>query len=494
MSRPVRVRFAPSPSGDLHVGNIRSALFNYAYARHHGGAFVFRVEDTDRQRTTEESYRGLLEDMRWLGFDWDEGPEVGGPHAPYRQSERFDLYAEIAGKLMKDGSAYQCYCTREEVDARNAAAGRPPGYDGHCRTLSQARRAEFEVEGRQPVVRFAMPGTPIEFADLIRGDVRFEPEHVPDYVLVRGDGFPLYTLTNPVDDALMEISHVLRGEDLLPSTPRQIALYDAMIRAGVIDGGVPEFGHLPFVLGQGNQKLSKRNTPEVSLAHLREIGYLPEAVLNYLALLGWSFGDDQELFTLDEMCATFTLDRVSRNPARFDPTKFAVINGVKLRELDHAEFARRVTPFLVRAGLVNDPPTLEQNQTIDAAVPLIAERVSVLTDAVDLLWFLFVDEADFAVEPETAAKQLTESTAPTLAAALDALTPVEPWEAGGIDAALRASLVERLGLKPRVAFGPVRAAATGKRVSPPLFESLELLGRDRTLRRLGAAAGPSEGE
>jgi glutamyl-tRNA synthetase len=484
---PVRVRFPPSPTGDLHVGNIRTALFNWAFARHSGGVFILRIEDTDRARSTAESYRGVLDDLRWLGLSWDEGPEVGGPHAPYRQSERGEIYADVAARLHRAGAAYHCYCTPDEVAARTKAAGRAPGYDGHCRELTDTQVADYRAAARAPALRLRMPDAPIVFDDLIRGEVRFAPEHVPDYVLVRADGFPLYPLVNPVDDALMGVTHVLRGEDLLSSTPRQIALYDALRAAGVLTGPAPVFGHLPFVLGQGNQKLSKRDTPEASLAYCRERGILPEALLNYLALLGWSIGEDRELFTLAEMAEAFTLDRVSRNPARFDPKKLQVINGVKVRELAPAELTRRIMPFLRAAGLVADPPTAEQAAALAAGVPLIQERMSLLTEAVDLLGFLLVDDAAFAVDPPAAQRQLGPAAAPVLAAAVAALEPLPEWTGTGIEAALRTALIDGLGLKPKNAFGPVRVAVTGRTVSPPLFESLELLGRDRSLGRLNAA-------
>ncbi len=483
----VRVRFPPSPTGDLTVGNVRTALFNWAFARHHGGVFILRIEDTDRARSTEDSYRGVLDDLSWLGLTWDEGPEVGGPHEPYRQSERLPIYADVAGRLLDGGAAYRCYCTPEEVEQRAAAAGRPPGYDGHCRELTRAQLSGYDAEGLRPVLRLRMPGTPIAFDDLIRGTVRFEPEHVPDYVLVRADGFPLYPLVNPVDDALMEVSHVLRGEDLLSSTPRQIALYDALRAVGVTSTPTPLFGHLPFVMGEQNTKLSKRNTPEASLAYCREQGFLPEAVLNYLALLGWSIGEDRELFTLEEMAAAFTLERVSRNPARFDPKKLAAINGVKIRELAVADLVGRITPFLRAAGLVADPPTTEQHDLLVAAASHIQGRMQRLTEAVDLLWFALVDEADFRVDEQAAERHLGASAAPVLAAAVDALEPVTPWETALIQAALDPAVIDGLGLSRSKAYTPLRVAVTGRTVSPPLPESMELAGRERTLRRLRAA-------
>ena len=350
----VRVRFCPSPTGSPHVGLARTALFNWAFARHHGGTFVFRIEDTDAARDSQESYDTLLEVMRWLGFDWDEGPEVGGPFGPYRQSERYDIYADVAGKLLAAGRAYHCYCSADELDQRNEKArseGRAPGYDGHCRELTAEQVAAFEAEDRKPVVRFRMPDEAITFDDLVRGDITFQPENVPDYVLVRGNGHPLYTLVNPVDDALMEITHVLRGEDLLSSTPRQLALYDALGEIGVGNGVTPRFGHLPYVMGQGNKKLSKRD-PEASLLSYRERGFLPEGLLNYLALLGWAIAEDRDIFTMDEMVAAFEIDRVNPNPARFDLKKAEAINATHLRALPVEELTARLVPVLQAAELL----------------------------------------------------------------------------------------------------------------------------------------------
>jgi glutamyl-tRNA synthetase len=483
----VRVRFAPSPTGDIHVGNIRTALFNWAFARHAGGTFVFRVEDTDVERSTEASYLGVVDALNWLGLTWDEGPDIGGPYAPYKQSQRGDIYRDVAAKLAASPHAYLCYCTTDEVEARNKVTGRQPGYDNHCRSLTTAEVDAFVALGRTPALRLRMPDRAITFDDLIRGPVTFEPEFVPDYVLVRGDGNPLYTLVNPVDDALMRITHVLRGEDLLSSTPRQIALYEALGSIGVTDGQMPLFGHLPFVMGEGNKKLSKRD-PESSLMLYRERGFLPEALLNYLALVGWSMGEDRELFSLQEMVDAFTLDRVSRNPARFDLKKCEAINGVKIRELSAVELAVRITPFLQKVGLVADPPTSDQVWLLAGAAPLAQERITVLSEAVGMLGFLFVADEAFEPDVEAAAKNLNAEAAPVLAAAVDALEPVERWEADAIKDALETALVAGLGLKPRLAFAPLRVAVTGRTVSPPLFESLELLGRERSLARLRSAA------
>jgi len=484
--RGIRVRFAPSPSGDLHVGNIRTALYDWAFARAKRGTFVLRIEDTDATRVKPEYIASAQETLRWLGLDWDEGPGVGGPFGPYQQSERLDIYAEWLAKFLADGHAYYCYCTPEELQARRQAArqaGGPSGYDGHCRTLTADQVAAYQAEGRRPVVRFRMPEGSTTFTDLIRGDVTFDHAHVPDFVLARGDGAPLYTLAVAVDDVLMKITHVVRGDDLLSSTPRQIAVYRAM---GVPADQVPVFAHLPFVLGPNGQKLSKRNGV-VSINWYREQGFLPEAICNYLALLGWSPGENREEFTLAEMAAEFDLSRVNKNAAQFDMRKLEAINGDKIRALDPGDFAARITPFLARAELVTDPPSASEAALIAAAAPLIQSRISKLSDAVGMLVFLFVDGAGFKVDPEEAARVLTKAAVPTLAAAQKALAGLVPWTFQEIRAALEKALLGELGLKPKAAYAPVRAAVTGRRVSPPLFESMELLGRDKTMARLARA-------
>ncbi len=487
----VRARFCPSPTGNLHLGNVRTALFNWAFARHHHGVFVFRVEDTDAARDSEESYLGLLDSLHWLGLQWDEGPEVGGAFGPYRQSRRFELYAQVATGLQASGLAYRCYCTPDELEARRSmarAAGRSSGYDGHCRELSSGQIAAYEAEGRLPVLRFRMPDTAIAFTDLVRGDVTFEPEHVPDYVIVRANGQPLYTLTNPVDDATMQITHVLRGDDLLSSTPRQIPMHKGLATIGIASGNVPAFGHLPFVLGPGNRKLSKRDSGG-GLAAYRERGFLPEGLLNYLALLGWSIGGDRELFTLQEMAQAFDIARVNPNPAQFDLKKCEAINGIHIRLMSTADLAARLLPYLQSAGLVSDPIADSDSALLLAATPLVQERIAVLSEAVDLLGFLFIDDDAFVVDPDEAAKVLDDNGVDVVRASHAALKEIDTWDTATIESSLRAALVEARGLKPRHAFGPVRVAVTGKRISPPLFESMELLGRDRSLRRLGSIIG-----
>ncbi|BBZ27803.1 glutamate--tRNA ligase [Mycolicibacterium madagascariense] len=476
----VRVRFCPSPTGTPHVGLVRTALFNWAYARHTGGAFVFRIEDTDAARDSAESYAAILDALRWLGLDWDEGPEIGGPHAPYRQSERTEIYRDVIARLLAAGEVYEAYSTAEEVEARHVAAGRNPklGYDNHDRTLTDADRARFVAEGRRPVLRLRMPDEDITWTDLVRGPTTFAAGVVPDFAITRGSGDPLYTLVNPVDDALMNITHVLRGEDILPSTPRQIALYQALMRIGVAER-VPEFAHLPSVLGDGNKKLSKRD-PQSNLFLHRDRGFIPEGLLNYLALLGWGIADDHDLFSLDEMVAAFDVKDVNSNPARFDQKKADAINAEHIRLLDPGDFTARLRDFFVAHG---HGTGLDDAGFAEAAA-LVQTRIVVLSDAWELLKFL--DDASYALDEKSAAKELRADAVPVLDAALAALEGVAQWTTANVEAALKTALLEQLELKPRKAFGPIRVAVTGATVSPPLFESMELLGRDRSLARLRA--------
>ncbi len=479
----VRTRFAPSPTGDLHVGNVRTALYSWAWAKHNNGEFVLRIEDTDRARVTDDAIQSAMDSLRWLGLDWDEGPDVGGPYGPYLQSERLPIYREWVDRFLADGNAYRCYCTQEELDAereRQRAAGEPPGYTGRCRDLTEEQVEAFEVDGRTSVVRFRMPPGSTIVHDTVRGDITFDHANVPDFVLLRANGYPLYNLAAPVDDVLMRITHVVRGDDLLASTPRQIAIYRAM---GVRDEDLPVFTHQPYVLNSDGKALSKRYG-SASISWYRDQGYLPEAVANYLALLGWSPGDDREELTLSDLVSLFSLERVGATAARLDEKKLDSINGDKIRALSLDDFVSRIVPFLRTARLVASPPSPEQVEVIRAAAPLIQERIGHLTEAVEMLRFLLVRDDFFVVDPEAASRVLTEDSRAVLDAAEAALERLSPFTHESIEAALRTSLVDGLGLKPKLAFAPVRVAVTGRRVSPPLFESLEILGRERVLERI----------
>ncbi|MBF4604522.1 glutamate--tRNA ligase [Curtobacterium sp. VKM Ac-2884] len=481
----IRVRFCPSPTGTPHVGLIRTALFNWAYARHTGGKLVFRIEDTDAARDSEESYAQILDGLRWLRLDWDEGVDAGGEHGPYRQSERTAIYDDVIAKLKASGHVYESFVTPEEMEARNKAAGRDPkqGYDNHERDLSDDERQAFRDQGREPALRLRVPDRDLSFDDLVRGEITFKQGTFPDFVVVRPNGKPLYTFTNPVDDALMGITHVLRGEDLLSSTPRQIALYEALYEIGLASA-IPVFGHLPYVMGEGNKKLSKRD-PEANLFHHRDAGMIPEGLVNYLALLGWSIGADRDVFSIDEMVAAFDVTDVNPNPARFDHKKAEAINGDHIRLLDASDFRSRLLPYLT--DLVADPPTAEQTEVLTKAAPLVQERMQLLGEAPAMLGFLFTADADLVVEDDALAS-LKGDTGAVLTAGISALEQLEDWRTEAIEGALRTALIDDLGLKPRVAFGPLRVGVSGRRISPPLFESMEILGKESTLTRLRALA------
>jgi len=480
-----RVRFCPSPTGTPHVGLIRTALFNWAYARHTGGTFIFRIEDTDAERDSEESYEQILEALTWLGLEWDEGPVKGGPHGPYRQSQRTEIYQNIIDQLLAAGHLYESYVTAEEMAERNRAMGRDEkqGYDNHERDLSEEQKAAYREEGRTPALRLKVPEGALDFEDLVRGPISFPAGSTIDFVVVRPNGKPLYTFVNPVDDALMGITHVLRGEDLLSSTPRQIALYHALIDIGVAEA-IPHFGHLPYVMGEGNKKLSKRD-PESNLFHHRERGFIPEGLLNYLALLGWSIGPDRDVFTLEEMTAAFDVRNVNPNPARFDLKKAESINADHLRQLSPDDFRARTIPYLERAGLVDTPPTSEQLAIVSEVLPHVQPRVVLLGEVPEMVAFLFTADADLVIADD-ARSTLKEGAVEVVDATLSALEASDEWTTEALEKVLRDALVEGLGLSPRHAFGPVRVAVSGRRVSPPLFESMEILGRESTLVRLRA--------
>jgi glutamyl-tRNA synthetase len=477
----VRVRFAPAPSGSLHVGNARTALFNWLFARHHGGAFILRIEDTDRSRVAEEHVAGVMDVLRWLGLGWDEGPDVGGPYAPYRQSERLERYREAVERLLAAGAAFLCFCTPEEVRARSERArreGRTPPRRDPCRAIDPAAAAARRAAGEPAVVRFAAPDEgETAFEDLVHGEIRTAHAEIEDFPLLRSDGTPLYVLASAVDDLAMDVTHVIRGEDLLAATPKQI-----LLRRALGHGSRPAFAHLPLIVGANRQPLSKRHG-ETAVEWYRERGYLPEAMVNYLALLGWSPGDGTtERFTLEELVEAFSLEGVSRNPAAFDLAKLTALNGEKIRALDPADLAGRLLPFLVRDGVLPDPPAAEQRRLLEAAVPLVQTRLATLGEASRWLGFLFREEQ----HTERARALLVPANAELLAAAVAELEALPAWDEASVLAALD-RVATRLGRSRRDAFQPVRAAVTFSTESPPLPESMALLGRERTLARLRAA-------
>jgi len=481
VAEPIRVRYAPSPTGQPHLGNIRTALFNWLFARRHGGKFILRVEDTDQDRLVPGSVEAVLEALEWLGLDWDEGPGVGGPHAPYFQSQRLGLYREAAERLVEQGNAYRCYCTVDRLAQIRAEQQRqkvPLRYDRHCRSLTSREQRELEDAGGPWVVRFRMPtsGT-TTVHDLIRGEVAWQNELLDDFIILKSDGFPTYHLANATDDHLMEISHVLRAEEWLPSVPRHLQLYQALGFAA------PQFAHLPMILGPDRAKLSKRHGA-TSVLEYREAGYLPEALRNFMLLLGWSLDDKTEVMPLETMVANFSLDRVVRSGAIFDREKLLWMNGVYLRQLSSPELAKRMRSFLER-GLPTDLTPVDQDYLLGIA-PLVQERIKLLSEAADLTSYFFLSELDY--DPATLVQRDMdrERTLAALQRAQAELSSAPVFEHQPLEELLRGAGAD-LGLPPRQFFGALRVAATGRTASPPLFHTLEVLGRKRVLHRIQSA-------
>jgi glutamyl-tRNA synthetase len=477
----VRLRVAPSPTGDPHVGTAYMSLFNLAFARQQGGQFVLRVEDTDRARFQADSEQQVYDTLAWLGLNWDEGPDKGGPFAPYRQSERLDTYRPHVEKLLADGHAYHCWCTparlqemREDQQKRKV----PTGYDRLCLGKTREERAALPGFAETPVVRMLVPeDPPLHFTDLIRGEVNAPMPD--DQVILKADGFPTYHLAVVVDDHLMGITHVVRGEEWISSTPKHLLLFDWL------GWERPQFAHMPLLRNVDKSKISKRKNPAARLTWFQEQGYLPEALLNFLGLLGYSLPSGEEIFSFDQMSASFDWSRVNTVGPVFDLDKLAWLNGHYVRELTEADLTARLEPFLRAAGLYTGTP--EQQALLGGAVPLVQTRMAVLSEVVDLLRFLFVDESAFAIDPAAAEKHLTEA-APVLTAAADALEPLTEWTTESVQQAMDAALLHGLGLKRGKAYAPVRVAVTGSAIAPPLPESMALLGRERVLSRLRAAA------
>ena len=501
-ARPPRVRFCPAPSGWLHVGGARTALYNWLHARRHDGAFVFRVEDTDAERATEASMRGMIDALHFLGLQWDEGPDIGGPYGPYRQSERQALYVAAAQRLLESGAAYEAFETPEELQAQRAAAqeaGRPPGYEGTHRDLTDEQRGAFRAEGRQPVVRMRTPDDGgVEITDEVRGRVRFEWADISDFVIQRADGTATYLLANTVDDLAMGITLVARGEDLLPATPRQLLLVDALLAgdgsgrtllagalasagyAGAPSVVRPSYAHLPLLVGDDRKPLSKRHG-SVAIDEFRRQGYLPETLVNFLALCGWGYDGVTERFTVDELIERFSFDRVGRNPAAFDTDKLRSMNGDRIRDLSSVELAERLVPYLVDAGVLPDPPAPAQRTLLAALAPLVQERIQTLAEAVPLIAFCFADEVTF--DEKAVRKHLKGRAGAVLDAAAAALDKVGEWDAESILHALDGVAAD-LDLGRGKTFQPVRVAVAGTAVSPPLPETLAVLDRELVIARI----------
>jgi len=479
----VRVRFAPSPTGFLHIGGARTALYNWAFARHFGGSFVLRIEDTDAERSTDENTQAILRAMEWLGLDYDEGPVVGGDFGPYFQTQRYDRYAEGLELLKASGHAYPCFCSAEVLDAKREAAraqGGVAGYDRTCRGIDAEQAAARVGAGEPHVWRLKVPEErgDIVFEDAVRGEMVFPATAVDDFVLARTDGSPTYNFAVVMDDVDMRISHVIRGDDHLSNTPKQIVVYEAL------EMPVPIFGHLSMIWGPDGKRLSKRHGA-TSVEAYAELGYLPEAIVNYLALLGWSLDGETTLIDIETLKRSFSLDRISRNPAIFDVEKLDWMNGVYLRELSPEEFIARIVPWLEDAGLSDASDVAARPEWFARMAPLVSERIKRLDEVVEKVAFLFAEPGiDEAAREKVLAK---EGAGRALTGAIQTLQGCE-WTAEAIEAALR-ELPEKLELKPKAVFQSIRVAVTGSAVSPPLFESLELLGRETTLARLSATIG-----
>jgi glutamyl-tRNA synthetase len=488
MNKQVRVRFAPSPTGFPHVGNIRTALFNWLFARHTGGVFIVRIEDTDVARKVEGALEAILDGLRWLGLNWDEGPEVGGKYGPYFQSQRLDLYRQAAKKLVEQGDAYYCYCSPQrlkQMREEQTRKKRPLGYDRHCRYLSDEERARKEAEGITPVVRFKMPlEGQTSFTDIIWGEVVVENSTLDDYVLLKSDGYPTYHLANVVDDHFMEISHVLRAEEWLSSIPRHKLLYQAL------GFEMPLLAHLPMILGPDRSKLSKRHGA-VSITEYQEQGYLPEAMVNFLALLGWSLDDKTDIIARDDLVKHFSLERISKTAAIFNHEKLDWMNGVFLRELGQEELLRKIMPFLEK-GL---PETVKRpipEEYVRRIVPLIRERINTLAEAATYADFFFLDELEYDASLLIGKKITAETTLKALKAAQERLSLLESFDHDSLEVTLR-PLAEDMGLKAGQLFSPLRVAITSRTAAPPLFETMVVLGKERCLKRIEVAVGKLEG-
>jgi glutamyl-tRNA synthetase len=487
MPDTVRVRYAPSPTGEPHVGNIRSALFNWLYARATNGTFIVRIEDTDQARIVPGALDAILDGLRWLGLDWDEGPGKGGAYGPYVQSERLAHYKENADRLIAEGKAYPCYCLPERLDAmrkEQQAAGRSPGYDRHCRDLTEAEREGCLEDNPKPVVRFRMPRTgQITVHDAVRGEVMFEAGLLDDFVLMKSDGFPTYHLANVVDDHLMEITHVMRAEEWLPSAPRHKELY------GALGYTIPELVHLPIILGPDRSKLSKRHGA-TSILQYRDDGYLPEAMLNFLALLGWSVDDATNVISREEMVTRFTLGRVLASPAVFNVEKLDWFNGVYIRELPLETLCEALAPFLEDAehGLPAGVPRPIDREYLLRIMPLERERLKKLSEAPEMLSFFFEEQPELDAAKLVQKGMDAEGTRSALEHGLRVAEGAEAWDSESLEAAYR-TLAEELGVKTGQLFGTMRVAVTRRTAAPPLFETMAVLGRDRCLSRMRHALG-----
>ncbi len=482
MEKKLKVRFAPSPTGPFHIGGARSALFNWLVARHADGTFLVRIEDTDLKRSTKESEENIKDSLKWLGMNWDEGIDVGGPHGPYRQTERLDLYKKEVQRLLDEGKAYYCYCSAEELEKSRKAqldAGKTPIYDEHCRHLTEEEKAKYEAEGREPVVRLKVRKDGVfAFDDMVRGHVEFQAAGVGDFIIMKSDGIPVYNFAVVIDDAFMEVTHVIRAEEHLSNTPRQLAIYEAL------GYKPPKFGHISLILGEDHKKMSKRHGA-TSVTEYRNMGYLPEAVVNYLALLGWTPKGEQEIFTEEELIKQFSMKRVSSNDAVFDINKLNWINFQYMKKLDADQLYDLIVPFLVKAGYVDATVSEEKKDWLKKVIWFMKDHIYFAGQAADELRFFFEDMPKITDE-DILAVMKEETSGKLLKAFIEDLKALETFDQAEIKKCFNACMKAQ-GIKGKAAYEPTRIALTGVTQGPGMFEMMELFGREKTMDRLEAA-------
>ena len=482
MEKKLKVRFAPSPTGPFHIGGARSALFNWLVARHADGTFLVRIEDTDLKRSTKESEENIKDSLKWLGMNWDEGIDVGGPHGPYRQTERLDLYKKEVQRLLDEGKAYYCYCSAEELEKSRKAqldAGKTPIYDEHCRHLTEEEKARYEAEGRKPVVRLKVRKDGVfAFDDMVRGHVEFQAAGVGDFIIMKSDGIPVYNFAVVIDDAFMEVTHVIRAEEHLSNTPRQLAIYEAL------GYKTPKFGHISLILGEDHKKMSKRHGA-TSVTEYRNMGYLPEAVVNYLALLGWTPKGEQEIFTEEELIKQFSMKRVSSNDAVFDINKLNWINFQYMKKLDADQLYDLIFPFLVKAGYVEESVTEEKKAWLKKVIWFMKDHIYFAGQAADELRFFFEDMPALTDEAILSIMK-AETSGKLLKAFIEDLKALETFDQAEIKKCFNACMKAQ-GIKGKAAYEPTRIALTGVTQGPGMFEMMELFGREKTMDRLEAA-------
>lgn len=482
MEKKLKVRFAPSPTGPFHIGGARSALFNWLVARHADGTFLVRIEDTDLKRSTKESEENIKDSLKWLGMNWDEGIDVGGPHGPYRQTERLDLYKKEVQRLLDEGKAYYCYCSAEELEKSRKAqldAGKTPIYDEHCRHLTEEEKAKYEAEGRKPVVRLKVRKDGVfAFDDMVRGHVEFQAAGVGDFIIMKSDGIPVYNFAVVIDDAFMEVTHVIRAEEHLSNTPRQLAIYEAL------GYKPPKFGHISLILGEDHKKMSKRHGA-TSVTEYRNMGYLPEAVVNYLALLGWTPKGEQEIFTEEELIKQFSMKRVSSNDAVFDINKLNWINFQYMKKLDADQLYDLIVPFLVKAGYVDATVSEKKKDWLKKVIWFMKDHIYFAGQAADELRFFFEDMPKITDE-DVLAIMKEETSGKLLKAFIEDLKALETFDQAEIKKCFNACMKAQ-GIKGKAAYEPTRIALTGVTQGPGMFEMMELFGREKTMDRLEAA-------